>query len=118
VTSTVCAGAAGADDVAGADVDAGADPAPVAVPPLAGAALAFSPKIAPMIFPKILIVSSPPSEPEDDVRGLRRFCVAGSARAGPPEVRLPYLRNLTGTKRRGHDKGAGCIATTQIFTEA
>jgi hypothetical protein len=47
-TSTVCAGAADPED----------DPVLVAVPPPAGAASALVPKIAPMIFPKILIVCS------------------------------------------------------------
>jgi hypothetical protein len=46
-TSTDCAGA----------VDEG-DPVLVAVPPPAGAASALVPKIAPIIFPKILIVCS------------------------------------------------------------
>jgi hypothetical protein len=45
-----------------------------------------------MIFPKILIVSSLPNEPEDDVIGLRRFCVDGSTGAGSREFRLPHPR--------------------------
>src|SRR5258708_1408800 len=49
-TPTDCAGAA--------VVVAVADPVPVAAPPLAGAASALVPKIALMIFPKILIVCS------------------------------------------------------------
>jgi hypothetical protein len=44
---------------------AGALPAGAAAPPLAGVALAFEPKIAPMIFPKMLIVCSQSNEDED-----------------------------------------------------
>jgi hypothetical protein len=54
-TSTLWAGAAGADDGAAVDPVLGA--APLAGAP-AGAAVALEPKIAPMIFPKMLIVCS------------------------------------------------------------
>jgi hypothetical protein len=66
-TSTVCAGAADADAEDAADGPADDDAVlaplaealpPVAAPPLAGVALAWLPKIAPMIFPKMLIVCS------------------------------------------------------------
>jgi hypothetical protein len=64
-TSTVCAGAADAVEAADgpAEDDAVLAPLaealpPAAAPPLAGVALAWLPKIAPMIFPKMLIVCS------------------------------------------------------------
>src|SRR5579872_885675 len=53
-TSTVCAGAVEADD----DPPPGAAPGPAVAPPLAGVASAEWPKIALMIFPKMLIVHS------------------------------------------------------------
>jgi hypothetical protein len=76
-TSTLSAGAAGAD--AGAAVG----PALGAAPPLAGAAppagvaaVALEPKIAPMIFPKMLIICSQCAR--DGVKLKRHFCAAGS----------------------------------------
>jgi hypothetical protein len=62
-TSTVCAGAAVAADDAVAEDDPVAGLVPAAAPPLAdgapaGVALALVPRIALMIFPKILIICS------------------------------------------------------------
>jgi hypothetical protein len=62
-TSTVCPGAALAADDAVAEDDPAAAPVLAVAPPLAdgalaGVALALVPRIALMIFPKILIVCS------------------------------------------------------------
>jgi hypothetical protein len=55
-TSTDCAGAAGVDD--DPPEAAGLEVGLAVVPPLAGAASALVPKIALMIFPKMLIICS------------------------------------------------------------
>src|ERR1700744_921693 len=103
-TSTLPIGAAGADDdpeVAG--VAPLADALPAGPPPLAGVALAWLPKIAPMIFPKILIACSQSNEDKNPVNVRTALPVGQGSQARSPAtlVTLNLVANAA-PGRRNH----------------